>query len=106
MCEPYGDSRVSCRGHTCGGYALETGMRARIAHTVWSNVSGGWQAWLFNRCSNKDAGISERKTPTLCENAKGSDTRRIVFVEVQGCIGAPNDTHVVPELFSWDVATY
>ena len=30
---------------------------------------GGLGAWPIDRCSNKDVGISECETPTLCESS-------------------------------------
>ena len=33
---------------------------------VWSLGVGGWKAWLIDRCSDKDVGDNEHKTPTPC----------------------------------------
>ena len=43
----------------------KVGTRARETHRVVPNV-GGLRAWPIDTCSNKDAGRSERKTPTPC----------------------------------------
>ena len=39
---------------------------AVTTHEVWSQCVGGLRAWPIETCSNKDAGKSEKKTPTPC----------------------------------------
>ena len=41
--------------------ACEHGLRTGVVTNV-----GGLRAWLTDRCSNRDAGNSASKTPTLC----------------------------------------
>ena len=69
-----GDSTISWRWYTCGGYTAKVGMRARETHRVVPNV-GGLRAWPIDTCSNKDAGKRETETPTPCvtKQAERSD---------------------------------
>ena len=44
-----------------------TGYTRSVVHCV-----GGLRVWPIDRCSNKDVGRSERKTPTLCVRSRRS----------------------------------
>ena len=70
-----GDSPVSRRRHACGGNTGEGGMRARTAHSVWSLMSVGCKSGP-SIARNKDAGKSQRKTPTPCVRTNRLDARR------------------------------
>ena len=60
---------------------VKVGTRARIAHRVWSTVSVGGKTWPMDMCSNKDAGRSQRETPTpsLCAQAHAGLPSKICF---------------------------
>ena len=61
----------------CGGCTAKVGIRARDTHRVVSNV-GGLRAWPIDRCSDKDAGRSQRKPPTLLGNKQAKRKRTTV----------------------------
>ena len=44
-------------------------------HRVVTNV-GVLRAWPTDRCSNKDAGKNESKTPTPCENEQAQNSEK------------------------------
>ena len=64
----YGDSPVSL-AMTHMRWAHGQGGHESTDSTTFSVVPcvGGLRAWPIDKCSDKDAGRSERETPTLCE---------------------------------------
>ena len=65
--QAYGDCPVSLamthmrRLHGQSGHE-STDCTQSVVHCV-----GGWKTWPIDKCSNKDAGRSQRETPTPCE---------------------------------------
>ena len=69
----YGDSPVSSAMTHMRWQQGRRGRESTDFTTVWSSVSVRCEPGPIDRCSNKDAGRSERETPTLCEQRAGQD---------------------------------